>query len=91
MYLFSETVAKTGMVMVVGEVTSSAHIDYQSVIRDTIKRIGYDNADKGNHQLHCSLFFLYNYILFILCFICTYYYHYLVWRSVFNAKYCSIC
>ena len=44
--------------MVVGEVTSSAHIDYQSVIRDTIKRIGYDNADKGNPQLHCSYSFL---------------------------------
>ena len=70
-YLFAETVAKTGMVMVVGEVTSSAHIDYQSVIRDTIKRIGYDDADKGNYQLNCALFIFLKYVLCASCFICT--------------------
>ena len=43
----SEAVAKTGMIMVVGEISSTAHIDYQKVIRDTIKHIGYDDAEKG--------------------------------------------
>lgn len=43
----AETVAKTGMILLAGEVTSKAVVDYQKVVRDTIRQIGYDDSSKG--------------------------------------------
>jgi len=42
-----ETCTKTGMVMVFGEITTNAKVNYEQVVRDTLKKIGYDAKEKG--------------------------------------------
>ncbi len=42
-----ETAVTTGMVMVMGEVSTTTYVDIQSIVRDTVKEIGYDRGKYG--------------------------------------------
>jgi S-adenosylmethionine synthetase len=50
-----ETMITTGLVVLAGEITSAANIDFQAVVRKTIKDIGYDNSAKGFDATTCGV------------------------------------
>ena len=50
-----ETCCTTGLVMVMGEITTQAYVDIQKIVRETIREIGYDNADYGFDADTCAV------------------------------------
>ncbi len=50
-----ETATKTGLILVFGEVTTKTYVDVQSIVRKTIKKIGYDNPEFGFDCDACSV------------------------------------
>ncbi len=50
-----ETMVNTGMVILSGEITTSAIIDYQEIARNTIKEIGYNSSDMGFDYASCAV------------------------------------
>jgi len=56
----AETLVNTGLVVLAGEITTNAHVDYIQVARDTIKRIGYDNTEYGIDYKGCAVMVCYD-------------------------------
>jgi S-adenosylmethionine synthetase len=55
----AETLCTTGLVVLAGEITTHANVEYIQVARETIKRIGYDNTDYGIDHKGCSVLVAY--------------------------------
>ena len=56
----AETLANTGLVVLAGEITTHAVVDYIQIARETLKRIGYDNADFGIDAKSCAVLVAYD-------------------------------
>jgi S-adenosylmethionine synthetase len=56
----AETLTNTGLVVLAGEITTTANVDYINVARNTIKRIGYDNTDYGIDYKGCAVLVAYD-------------------------------
>ncbi len=50
-----ETLVTTGLAVVAGEITTTAHIDYDQLVRDTIRGVGYDRAKYGYDGETCAV------------------------------------
>ncbi len=50
-----ETFATNGLVLIAGEITTTARVDYAAIARETIRRIGYDKPEYGFDADHCGV------------------------------------
>jgi S-adenosylmethionine synthetase len=50
-----ETAITTGLVLVMGEITTNGYVDIQKIVRDTIREIGYDRSDYGFDANTCGV------------------------------------
>jgi S-adenosylmethionine synthetase len=50
-----ETLVTTGMVLIAGEITTSAWVDMPQIVRDTVKEIGYNSSDMGFDSQSCAV------------------------------------
>ena len=50
-----ETLVTTGLAVVAGEITTTAHVDYDELVRDTIRGVGYDRAKYGYDCETCAV------------------------------------
>ena len=55
----AETMAATNLIVLAGEITSNSKVDYEKIARDTLKSIGYDNADYGIDYQTCDVLIKY--------------------------------
>jgi len=56
----AETLCNTGLVVLAGEITTSANVDYIKVARDVLQQIGYDNTDYGIDYKGCAVLVAYD-------------------------------
>jgi len=56
----AETLCNTGLVVMAGEITTQAVVDFQQIARNTIKKIGYDNTDYGIDYRGCAVLVAYD-------------------------------
>lgn len=56
----AETLANTGLIVLAGEITTTANVDYIKVAREAIKRIGYDNTEYGIDYKGCAVLVAYD-------------------------------
>jgi S-adenosylmethionine synthetase len=56
----AETLVNTGLVVLAGEITTNAVVDFHDVARQTIRRIGYDNTDYGIDYKGCAVLVAYD-------------------------------
>lgn len=56
----AETLCNTGLVVMAGEITTTANVDYIQIARDTLQRIGYDDSDFGIDHKGCAVLVAYD-------------------------------